>query len=153
MLKLLHYNKDLHLEYLKKWLGDEKLMAGWDMPPFWGHVAEEWTEEKNKVILMIFHPKLNKIIGFVNFYDWNKTTHIVSRGTLIDPEFQGKGFGKKAIKLSNKYAFEKMHVKRIELYVAEANTISRHITEKLGYTFDRYDSKKKRFHYYMDINS
>ncbi|KKQ75502.1 MAG: GCN5-related N-acetyltransferase [Candidatus Woesebacteria bacterium GW2011_GWB1_38_5b] len=91
-----------------------------------------------------------KIIGLVNFYDWNKEKQTASRGTLIDPEFQNQGFGKAAILKSNEYVFKDMGLKRIELYVEADNHRSRHITEKLGYKFDRYDPVKKRYYYYME---
>jgi RimJ/RimL family protein N-acetyltransferase len=43
-----------------------------------------------------------------------------------------------------------MKLKRIELYVEADNERSRHITEKLGYTLDRFDPIKQRYYYYME---
>lgn len=149
-ISLVRYSPSKHLSYLKKWLTNEKLMKGWGMPPFWEHKVQEWAEELDKVILMIRDDNLKKIVGFVNFYDWNKNRQVASRGTLIDPKYQNQGYGKAAIKNSNKYAFEKMKLKRIELYVDDENKISRHLTEKLGYKYDKYDPKKKRHYFYMD---
>lgn len=134
---------------LKKWLTDETLMKGWGTPPFLDYKVQEWTEDPNKVILMIEDTESGNIIGFVNFYNWDRKKHIASRGTLVEPKYQNKGYGKSAILKSNRYAFEEMKLKRIELYVDDDNKISRHITEKLGYRHDRYDPSKKRHYYFM----
>lgn len=149
MIKLTPYNPAKHSKHLKKWLTDQKLMAGWDMPSFWPHKIEEWADEPNKVILMV-EDGGGEVVGFVNFYDWNKENKTASRGTLIDSKYQNKGYGKTAIKTSNDYAFDTMLLNRIELYVSGSNEVSRHITEKLGYKFDRYDPKKDRYYYYME---
>ncbi len=91
-----------------------------------------------------------KIVGFVNFYEWDPKNAKASRGTLIDPEYQNLGFGKAAIQESNKYAFDVMKLKRIQLYVEADNKRSRHVTEKLGYTLDHFDPIKQRYYYFME---
>lgn len=146
---LLPYLPSRHLQLLEKWLTDEKLMAGWDIPPFWPDKVKGWADEPNKVILMIEVAETGEVIGFVNFYEWDKKKGVASRGTLIDPKFQNRGYGKESILASNKYAFERMGLKRIELYVSGDNKVSRHIAEKLGYKFDRFDVKKNRYYYFM----
>jgi len=148
---LIKYSTEKHFTFLQKWLTDEELMNGWGMPPFWDHKVREWAEESDKVILIVKDKDSGKIVGFVNFYDWDKKKRVASRGTLIDSKYQNKGYGKAAILESNRYAFKEMKLKRIELYVEEDNKVSRHITEKLGYKYDRYDSKKKRHHYFMSL--
>lgn len=151
-IELVPYSPKEHLEYLVKWLTDEELMRGWDMPPFWPHKVEEWANEQDKVILMIRDIEMGEIAGFVNFYEWDKEKAVASRGTLIDPKYQNKGYGKIAIKLSNQFAFDEMKLRRIELYVSGANDVSRHITEKLGYKFDWYNPEKDRYYYFMERN-
>ncbi len=151
-IQLIPYSKELHLDYLKKWLTDKKLMKGWGMSPFVDSTISEWAGEPNRVVLMVEDLDLEKIVGFVNFYDWDREKKVASRGTLIEPKYQNRGYGKVAILESNKYAFKKMNLERIELYVDKDNEVSKHITEKLGYKLDRYDDKKKRYWYYMDKN-
>jgi ribosomal-protein-alanine N-acetyltransferase len=112
--------------------------------------VNKWASDSTRVVLMVKDVSSKEVVGMVNFYDWNKEKQIASRGTLIDPKFQNKGYGKAAILLSNKYAFDEMKLKRIELYVEGDNEVSRHITEKLGYKLDRYDSKKDKYYYFMD---
>jgi len=146
---LVEYSSKQHLPFLKKWLTNEILMKGWGMPPFWEDKVEGWAGEPDKVILMIKDETLDKIVGFVNFYDWDKEKRVASRGTLVDPKHQNKGYGKMAIVESNKYAFDQMKLERIELYIEDDNEASRHITEKLGYTYDRYDPAKKRHYYFV----
>ncbi len=126
-------------------------MHGWGMDTFENsEEVNKWASDPTRVILMVKNISNDEIIGMVNFYDWDKEKQTASRGTLIDPKFQNRGYGKASILLSNKYAFDEMKLTRIELYVEGDNVISRHLTEKLGYKLDRYDSKKDKYYYFMD---
>lgn len=149
-ISLIKYSPDIHIKLLEKWLTNEDLMHGWGMPIFKIEEITPWTEDPTRVILMIQNQKNGEIVGFVNFYQWDKENAKASRGTLIDTEYQNQGFGKAVIKESNRYAFEEMKLKKIELYIEADNERSRHVTEKLGYTFERFDPKKQRYYYYME---
>lgn len=149
-ISLVKFSPDLHMKLLEEWLTNENLMHGWGMPIFKNEDITPWTEDPTRVILMVQNQKDGKIVGFVNFYDWDKENAKASRGTLIDTEYQDQGFGKAAIEESNKYAFEEMKLKKIELYVEADNERSKHVTEKLGYTFDRFDPIKQRYYYSME---
>ena len=149
-ISLVKYSPGLHIKLLEKWLTNEDLMHGWGIPTFKVEDISSWTEDPTRVILMVQNQKDNETIGFVNFYEWDKENAKASRGTLIDPEYQNQGFGKAAIEESNRYAFDDMKLKKIELYVEADNQRSRHVTEKLGYTFDRFDPIKQRYYYYME---
>lgn len=150
-IQLLAFDTNKHLGILAHWLQDQELMHGWGMKPFESlDKVLEWVVDPTRVILMVEDKTSGKIVGMVNFYDWNKEKKVASRGTLIDPEFQNRGFGKEAIFQSNEYAFSVLGLNRIELYVEADNEKSRHITEKLGYKFVRFDDAKKRYYYYME---
>lgn len=150
-IDLIPYNFKDHLEILTNWLQNKELMRGWGMDIFESSdEVNKWASDATRVVLMVKDVVSCEIVGMVNFYDWDKEKQTASRGTLIDPKFQNKGYGKAAIFLSNKYAFDEMKLTRIELYVEGYNEVSRHITEKLGYKLDRYDSKKDKYYYFMD---
>ena len=150
-IELVPYNFDNHLELLTNWLQNKDLMHGWGMNTFENsEEVNKWASGSTRAVLMVNDINSNEIVGMVNFYDWDKEKHVASRGTLIDPKFQNRGYGKASILLSNNYAFDEMKLTRIELYVEGYNEVSRHITEKLGYKFDRYNSKKDRYYYFMD---
>lgn len=149
-ISLIKYSSDKYFQLLEKWLTNKELMHGWGMPIFKVEEIAPWTEDPTRVILVVQNKKNGEIVGFVNFYEWSKKNAKASRGTLIDPKYQNQGFGKAAILESNKYAFEEMKLKRIELYVEADNERSRHITEKLGYTFERFDPIKQRYYYSME---
>lgn len=146
-ISLIKYSPVLHSKLLESWLTNKELMHGWGMPVFNIKDIEPWAKDATRVILMVQNQKDDKIIGFVNFYEWDREKAKASRGTLIDLKYQNQGFGKAAILKSNKYAFEKMKLKKIELYVEADNEKSRHITEKLGYSLDYFDLVKKRYYY------
>lgn len=150
-IELVPYNLDNHLEQLTNWLQNKDLMHGWGMDTFENsEEVNKWASDSTRVVLMVKDIRSDEIVGMVNFYGWNKEKQTASRGTLIDPKFQNKGYGKAAILISNKYAFDEMKLTRIELYVEGDNEVSRHITEKLGYKFDRYNPQKDRYYYFMD---
>jgi RimJ/RimL family protein N-acetyltransferase len=150
-IELVPYNSNNHLQKLTNWLRDKDLMHGWGMDTFENNEeVNNWASDPTRVVLMVKDVSSDEIVGMVNFYDWDKEKQVASRGTLIDPKFQNKGYGKSAILLSNKYAFDEMKLTRIELYVEGDNEVSRYLTEKLGYKFDRYDPKKDKYYYFMD---
>ena len=149
-ISLIKYSPDIHIKLLEKWLTNKDLMHNWGMPIFKIEEITPWTEDPTRVILMVQNQKNGEIVGFVNFYQWDKEKGIASRGTLIDLQYQNQGYGKASIEASNKYAFENMGLKKIELYVEAGNKRSRHVTKKLGYTFERFDPKKQRYYYYME---
>jgi ribosomal-protein-alanine N-acetyltransferase len=150
-IELVSYIADNHLEQLTNWLQDKDLMHGWGMDTFKNsEEVNKWATDPTRVVLMAKDAVSCEIVGMVNFYRWDKEKKAASRGTLIDPKFQNKGYGKAAILLSNKYAFDEMKLSRIELYVEGYNVVSRHLTEKLGYKFDRYNPKKDKYYYFMD---
>ncbi len=150
-IELVPYNSINHLTNLANWLQDKNLMHGWGMDTFKNSdEVNKWASDSTRVVLMVKDVDSCEIVGMVNFYGWDKEKKVASRGTMIDPKFQNKGYGKAAILLSNKYAFDEMKLSRIELYVEGYNEVSRHITEKLGYKLDRYNTKKDRYYYFMD---
>lgn len=150
-IELVSYSPDNHLEQLTNWLQNKDLMHGWGMDTFENsEEVNKWASDSTRVVLMVKDVVSSEIVGMVNFYAWDKEKKVASRGTLIDPKFQNKGYGKAAILLSNKYAFDEMKLARIELYVEGDNEVSRHVTEKLGYKLDRYNSKKDRYYYFID---
>lgn len=150
-VELVPYDFSSHLEQLTNWLLNKDLMNGWGMDTFQNmDEVSKWASDPTRVVLMVKDADINEIVGMVNFYNWDKEKLVTSRGTLIDPKFQNRGYGKASIQLSNKYAFDEMKLKRVELYVEGYNSVSRHVTEKLGYKLDRYNSKKDRYYYFMD---
>ncbi len=149
-IELVPYNSDNHLQKLTNWLQNKDLMHGWGMDTFKNSdEVNKWASDSTRIVLMVKDVSSDEIIGMVNFYNWDKEKGVASRGTLIDPKFQNKGYGKAAILASNKHAFDEMKLKRIELYVEGYNEVSRHITEKLGYKLDRYNPQKDKYYYYM----
>jgi len=150
-IELVPYNSGDHLQKLTNWLQDKDLMHGWGMDTFENsEEVNKWASDLSRVVLMVKDVSNDEVVGVVNFYDWDKEKQVASRGTLIDPKSQNKGYGKAAILASNKYAFDEMKLKRIELYVEGDNEVSRHVTEKLGYKFDKYNPQKDRYYYFMD---
>jgi hypothetical protein len=87
-IALIKYSPEKHSKLLEKWLTNKELMHGWGMPVFKPEDIKPWTEDPTRVILMAQNKKDGNIVGFVNFYEWNKEKAKARRGTLIDPAYQ-----------------------------------------------------------------
>jgi RimJ/RimL family protein N-acetyltransferase len=140
-----------HLSYLERWLASSELMHGWGGKPRSPAQVQEMVSEANSLHLMIYADGIQEPVGFVCFYAINQQTKIVERGTMIDIPYQGKGYGKAAIKASNQYIKENMGINKIVVWVKDGNERSLHVTRSLGYTYDYFDEKHHNHYFYMEV--
>jgi len=150
-VSLIIFDINNHLSYLEKWMLNSELMEGWGGRPMAKDKVLELVREPNSLFLMIYTIDVPEPIGFVCFYSVNLNKKIASRGTMIDHKFQGNGYGKVAIKASNKYIRKHLGIERIELWVKDGNDRSLHITKSLGYKYDYFDKKHNIHYFYMNI--
>lgn len=75
----------------------------------------------------------NKIAGTIGFNEINKANKIGIIGYWLGEKYQGKGIMTKACRGFIDYGFNELELNRIEIRVAEGNTKSRAIPERLGF--------------------
>lgn len=150
VVNLVLYERNLYRRYLVRWLSDAALMHGWGGQPIPEAKIDDWASDPNAVLLLVQDTETAIIVGVIVFYDWNREQGIIQRGTLIDPHYQTMGYGTAAMTQSQVFAIQELGVKRIEVYVEGYNTVGRHLVEKLGYTLDRYESSRDRYHYFAE---
>lgn len=76
----------------------------------------------------------DRLIGFTALWDfaWNHGDCFVSIG-IGDPAYRGKGYGAEAMKLTLRYAFTELNLRRVTLFVFEYNQRAIRSYEKAGF--------------------
>ena len=76
----------------------------------------------NDSVILIAEDK-GKKIGQIRF-DINRKADIAEVDIAIIPMCRGKGYGVKLLKMGCKYAFERLHIKRVIAHIKPENEIS-----------------------------
>lgn len=128
------------LDVLHKWANDPSiwhLLGGWHFPSSMDYMQEWFTKEKYDNLnhrFAIDAPDIG-IIGTANLVeiDW-KNNHAFHGMMLGDKDIRGKGYGLDTIMTIMKYAFEELHLERLDGSMIEYNQISLNIyCNKLGW--------------------
>lgn len=82
----------------------------------------------------IYHE--DRFVGLIGFKDSDFTNKKVEIGYWLSQYEQGKGIVTCAVKELLKYGFETLGFNRVQIRVAVANTKSRRIPERLGFTLE-----------------
>ena len=86
--------------------------------------------------------------GACGFNDKNAPQQKAEIGFWLLPQFWGKGFITEALPAISTYAFEKLHLNRIEAFVETENTPSKKVLEKMNFvkegTMHEYEVKNGR---------
>lgn len=150
-IHLTPFNYEKHFIYLLKWLSDRQLMRYWGMEPMSETELNKWVKRDDCRILMITSDS-QEVIGNLNFYSIEFKQRTAPMGILIDPQYQNKGFGKKALALGIEYAKQELNlIKLTPVYVEEFNTVSKHLLESFGFKLKRHSRKEKRFYYELPL--
>lgn len=99
-----------------------------------------------EVVNFIARSSAGETVGGASLYNirwFNRTAYI---SIFVDVDKQGRGFGKKILKKTLKYAFEVMNLQRVTAEVYEYNEPSLKLFESVGFTKEGIIRKAK----YMD---
>lgn len=100
---------------------------------------------KDPMNLVIEHNQSETPIGTIQLYDINKFDGNCMLGIRIgNRDFQGKGYGREAIELLLKYAFETLKLKRVSLKVYEYNENAIKCYLKTGFEIEGHLRKSAR---------
>jgi len=91
--------------------------------------------EANKHIGWVVAEKSNPagFIGMIGFHRIKPEHHRAEVGYMIEQEFQGKGYGKEAVKAIIEYAFKEMKIHSIEADIDKDNIASEQLLKSLGF--------------------
>jgi len=113
------------------------MLGGWHFPSSQAFMQKWFTGIENDPLnrrFAIETPDLG-LIGTVNLVDidW-KNNHAFTGLMLGDKEIRGKGYGVDTFMAIQRYAFEELHLERLDGTVIEYNTIALNmITKKCGW--------------------
>jgi diamine N-acetyltransferase len=89
---------------------------------------------ENLQLRMIIEQKSNSnAVGTVDLFDFDIHNSRIALGLFVDEEFQGKGIAKSALQLVEDYVFNYLKINQLYCHIAESNTASKTMFEKLGY--------------------
>lgn len=89
--------------------------------------------ETHQLRLMMVSVASGETIGTVDLFDFDIHNSRIALGLYVDQAFQGQGFAKAALKLTEEYVFNFLQVKQLYCHIAETNTASRTMFEREGY--------------------
>jgi len=114
------------LDIMQNWANDPSIqyvLGGWHFPTN-RNDQEKWYQNlscnsMNQRFLVV--DVNNNRIGMANLLNINFKDGNAELGLLLDPEYQGKGFGKDIVNTLMKYAFEELRLNRLETSIIAIN--------------------------------
>lgn len=128
------------LEKLNKWKNDESIYQnlGGGFMPVSINIQEKWMDDmmdttgnsKRFMIDMI----QDGTIGMVGLYDINWIHRTCELGIFIgDINQQGKGYGREAYMLLEKFAYQYLNLRKIKVFVVADNAAAAKMYDRLGF--------------------
>lgn len=129
------------LDRLYAWENNPNLWAvGNARQPYSRFILKQYLLESDKDIyethqlrLMIVSRETGETVGTVDLFDFDIHHSRIALGLYVDPIFQGNGYAKAALKLTEDYVFNFLKLNQLYCHISETNTTSRQMFEKLGY--------------------
>lgn len=117
------------LDIMQKWANDpsiQYMLGSWHFPTN-RNDHEKWYQNlscnsMNQRFLVV--DNCSNKIGMANLLNINFKDGNAELGLLLDPEYQGKGFGKEIVKALMKFAFEELRLNRLETSIIATNKSS-----------------------------
>ncbi len=114
---------------MQNWANDpsiQYMLGGWHFPTN-RNDQEKWFQNLSCSSMQqrfIVVDRSNNNIGMANLLNINFKDGNAELGLLLDPKYQGKGFGKDVVKTLMKYSFEELRLNRLETSIIANNTSS-----------------------------
>ncbi len=125
------------LEVLYRWENNSQLwIAGNTRVPYSKFQLKQYIAqtsydifENGTLRLMMEEKTSGKTVGTVDLFDLDIHHSRVALGLYVAEEFQGKGFAKESLKLTEDYVFNFLKINQLYVQIAESNTASRKLFE------------------------
>ncbi|MDO5571276.1 MAG: GNAT family N-acetyltransferase [Bacteroidales bacterium] len=131
--------EDLDLFY--RWENDTELWSyGSTIAPFSKYILKEYIANAGEDIyqtrqlrLMIVSNNDNDVVGMIDLFDFDPFHRRAAVGILIDGMYQKHGFGKGALEILCKYAFNFLGIHNLYAYIPVSNSASMKLFESVGF--------------------
>lgn len=136
--------KDFNI--IKEWIADERLHAMWcaNLIQFpiekenFERIMNEAAERFGDSPYVVTSDN-GELIGFFCYSVNLETNEGMLKFVMNNPEYRGKGYGKKMLQLAIKFAFEITDVQAVHLNVFPENTRAKRCYESVGFTERKTD--------------
>ena len=129
------------LELLYRWENDPTLWAvGNTRQPYSRYTLKQYILQGDKDIyemhqlrLMIENKETGETVGTVDLFDFDIFHSRIALGLFVDPVYQGCGYAKQALKITEEYVFDFLKINQLYCHISEQNIASKSMFEKEGY--------------------
>ncbi len=129
------------LEVLYRWENDVKLwhtcstITPFSRKQLWDYIEGYDGDifKSRQLRLMIEEISTKGVVGTIDLYDFDPVNNRASVGILLTVDFQGRGYGKRAMRLFEKYCETFLPINQLICVVAEDNEASLRLFRTLGY--------------------
>jgi len=91
------------------------------------------VDDNKWIIWAIMHKQLNKVIGTISIWNFNKKQMSGELSYGMARNYQGQGFMKEALLCVTYYGFNHLNLKEIDAYTEESNLKSRKLLERCDF--------------------
>jgi hypothetical protein len=97
-------------------------------------IEKEQEEKKNLYYFTLRMRSDDRLIGFAELYwiEWSNGTGFVRLG-IGDPNDRLKGYGREALALLLRFAFDELNLYRLTAVIPEYNTVALHVFAQVGF--------------------
>ncbi|MCL3782029.1 N-acetyltransferase [Prolixibacteraceae bacterium JC049] len=125
---------DSQREYLGKWLPFvEFTKALSDTENF---ISSAVNAPKDKFEYIFVIKKLGKFVGLIGFKDTDGLNNKTEMGYWLSQDYQKQGIVTQSVEKLCEFAFNKLHINRIQIKCAVENHPSRNVPKRLGFQFE-----------------
>lgn len=124
------------LPFLHRLFNDVEIMAFWFEEPYCTFNQLEKFYQKHegrKQARQFILTKENEQIGYVGLFSISSIHRNAEFGIIIDPKYQGNGYGMVGCRLAIDYSFSTLNLHKLYLLVDQENKHAIHLYKKVGF--------------------
>jgi RimJ/RimL family protein N-acetyltransferase len=134
-------------DQLISWIGSEEMLLQFSGPAFTFPLDEKQlrinSEDKKRFSYKVVDLSTNAMIGYSEIYLLDKSSVLLGRIIIGDPECRGKGLGQKLVELLLEISFNQLKVEKAELNVFDWNINAIRCYEKAGFVINPSKTYKR----------
>lgn len=96
----------------------------------------DYEKQKSMVIGIYLRSAGEKLVGFVEVYNFDKIVNMANIGYVLNEDYWGQGIASRAVHMVISYLFKVGGLNRIQAYVLKENISSRHVLLRNHFTHE-----------------
>jgi RimJ/RimL family protein N-acetyltransferase len=107
-----------------------------DFPEQWLERYEEGRRDGTREIFAIVDADEGRFLGVALAANIDRDAATVELGYVVDRRARGRGVAREALAALTQWAFDELHVERIELMISAENEPSKRVAARCGYVYE-----------------